>query len=153
MSPPPERLLFEQRRPITRAAWLALPPGLISLAILTTLALAGRLPWYAPVGLLAFWGALLAWLLSVRIHIALTDAALYIRVRPRLMNRRVPIADIASAARCPMFGSVKVGWRGGATLVNHGATDGVKVTLRAGPTLLLGCDEPEALLALLPGER
>jgi hypothetical protein len=29
----------------------------------------------------------------------------------------------------------------------------VRVTLRTGRTLLLGCDEPDALLALLPGER
>lgn len=145
-----EQLLFEQSRRLpTWVIFLVLPGAITGLAVLIVLSATGRLPWLVPIGLFLFEAALIVFMLAVRIRIALTNAAFYVNVRPWMLNRRLPLADITAATICNLNSSARIRASGRATTVNHGAPRGVELTLKSGRVLRIGCDEPELLIERL----
>ena len=124
---------------------LAVTLGLAALFIALGLDTANGKPLWMSVPVLL----VCAWLFN-SLTIEITGYELRWRFGPGLISKRVPLAEIVSAAPVrtgPSWGihwSPRTGW-----LYNVSGFDAVSVTLRSGKRFTLGTDEPQALAARL----
>jgi hypothetical protein len=88
-------------------------------------------------------------LLRLRFTFAVTSRALYVRVTPWVFNRRIPLEQVASAEAVSMPWMIGVKWSPRVWRISPGTARGVRVQLPRGRSLLIGVEEPEAMVAAM----
>ncbi len=132
---------------------IVISSNVFALLLVIMLAAGGRMPGSTAgiiVGVvLLVEAAIVWWMLRLRFNIAVTDRALYVRVTPWIFRRRVPLERVTSAEVLPMPGKVGVQWSPRVWCISPGTARGVRVRMTNGKSLLIGVEQPEAMLAAM----
>lgn len=132
---------------------IVISSNVFALLLVIMLAASGRVPGSTAgiiVGVvLLVEAAIVWWMLRLRFNIAVTDRALYVRVTPWIFRRRVPLEGVTATEVVPMPGKVGVQWSPRVWCISPGTARGVRVQLAGGKSLLIGVEQPEAMLAAM----